>query len=126
MTGCKQKALLLLMLLTLTGGQWAVLQSMAWAGMLMNRVRTEQLHQALMSTFDGNHPCPLCDAVQKGRKSESKSEVVLKIPRIEFPPSQVQFLPDRLIVRTTLGPIDEFADSLQSAPLLRPPRSISL
>jgi hypothetical protein len=124
MVGRRQKALLLL---TLTGGQWAVLQSVAWAGMLANRIRTERMSEAIATTFDGRYPCPLCKVVQSGRKSESKSQVVIKIPRIEFPPIHISgLLSADLKPRVTVASSDEFAESLAGSPLLRPPRSLFL
>jgi hypothetical protein len=127
MVGWKRKALLLLMLLALTGGQWAVLQSVAWAGMLASRLRTQRLPDAITTTFDGQHPCPLCKVVQTGRKNESKPEAVIKLPRIEFPLADCgcQMIAE-LDPRWTVAWSDEFAESLAGSPLVRPPRSLFL
>ncbi len=121
-----RKLLLMLLLLSLTGGQWAILQSAAWAGMLASRLRTESVQDAVVKTFDGRHACPLCKAVQTGRKSESKSEAVVKIPRVEFPPVDCNCdLYLDLNLRLANFATDEFAESLASLTPHRPPRSIA-
>ncbi len=115
-----------MILLSLNGGQWVILQSAAWAGMLASRLRTESVPDAVTKTFDGRHACPLCKAVQSGRKSENKSEAVAKIPRVEFPLMECS---QRLHLDsncTMANPaIDEFAESLASLNPHRPPRSIA-
>jgi hypothetical protein len=113
------------MLLSLTGGQWALLQSAAWAGMLVSRVRTEHLPQAIATTFDGDHPCPLCKAVSSARKSEKKSEVDVKLPRVEFTTDdQLIELTDLPDPRHIVNSPNEFADSIVFPPPVRPPRTI--
>ena len=59
-------------LVLVTGGHWAVLQSVAWVGMTIQYTRSENLTAALQKTFDGQHPCKLCKAVQEGRQAEQK------------------------------------------------------
>lgn len=49
------------------GLHWAVLQSAAWAGMLVDRVQEMSVGEAIRTTFDGAHPCRLCQVVQEGR-----------------------------------------------------------
>lgn len=54
------------------GFHWAVLQSVAWVGMLVDYSCQGSLQQAVTKTFDGKHPCPLCKLVQAGKNSDSK------------------------------------------------------
>jgi hypothetical protein len=61
--------LLLLISLRLLGGDSGVLQVVAWTGMLVSRAPEQGIAAAVESTFDGEHPCPLCVAI---KKSESK------------------------------------------------------
>jgi hypothetical protein len=121
-----RKILLVLLLVSVTGGQWAMLQSAAWAGMLISNLRTESMPAALSRTFDGKHPCALCRVVDHGRKSEDKSEFASKLFRIEFPPidSACVLIADER-GGPFIAPFDEFSESLSFAPLLRPPRPIS-
>ena len=65
--------LLIVALLAATDAQWLVLQSVAWAGMIVSYSQKAPLKTALAETFDGEHPCPLCKAIAAGKKSERKS-----------------------------------------------------
>lgn len=61
----------LLLVLTL-GLHWAVLQTVAWTGMLVAYSAEVGLREGVSRTFDGQHPCPLCKAIQKGRAEEKQ------------------------------------------------------
>lgn len=65
--------LLILALLGATGGHWAVLQSIAWSGMLMENLQTDSWQAAVAKTFDGQHPCQLCHQIQAGKKAQKQS-----------------------------------------------------
>ncbi len=113
------------MLITVTGDPWAVLQSAAWATMLVNHLRTDSLPQAMSRTFDGRHPCPLCNAIARSKKSEKKSDSMPNLTRLEFPPVNQECLlaePDRF----QLVPVesDRLAQTLAKPPLTPPPRAI--
>lgn len=62
----------LLLVLSL-GLHWAVLQTVAWTGMLISYSQ-EGVREAIAKTFDGEHPCPLCKAVAKGRAEEQEQK----------------------------------------------------
>jgi hypothetical protein len=64
----------LLAALTVCGGHWAALQSVAWTNMLVCYSQKEPLREAIAKTFDGAHPCSLCHAVSAGNKSEKKAD----------------------------------------------------
>lgn len=76
--------LLIVALLSAVGGQWAIMQSVAWATMLASNARTECLSTAIAKTFDGHHPCPICLQIAKSRQSEKKSEAQPSLRRLEF------------------------------------------
>ena len=48
------------------GLQWAVIQGIAWTSMLVSYSKSDGIIQAVAKTFDGQHPCPLCEAVEEG------------------------------------------------------------
>ena len=111
-------------LLTATNSQWLVLQSVAWAGMIVSYSQKAPLKVALMHTFDGKHPCCLCKAIAAANKSEKKKEFP-QMRKLEFPPAPENF--------TVMGPThfqllpaasNAFADSLIQKPLLPPPREL--
>ena len=56
------------------GAQWAVLQSIAWVGMIVKYSQDVSIPVAIKMTFDGKHRCALCKAVEKGRTAEKESQ----------------------------------------------------
>jgi hypothetical protein len=54
------------------GLQWPLLQSVAWVNMLVSYCKKDGLEQAVVKTFDGNHPCKICKIVDEGKKAEKK------------------------------------------------------
>ena len=67
------------------GLHWLAMQTMAWTGMLVKRSQETTVVEAVRTTFDGDHPCALCQAVQNGHQREQESdntvalEAVLKL-----------------------------------------------
>lgn len=84
------------------GGHLVVLQIAAWSGMLVRNARESTVMEAVIKTFDGRHPCSLCQLVEKEsqRNQDEPSEVKtpaklflvldsadpLLIPRFPTPP----------------------------------------
>lgn len=68
------KLLLIACALHLSGAHWAVLQVTAWTGMLVARSQTSGVAAAVVTTFDGEHPCALCTAVASGQKEEKRND----------------------------------------------------
>jgi hypothetical protein len=83
---------LILALLTATNSQWFVLQSVAWASMIVRYSERAPLEVALMHTFDGKHPCCLCKAIAAAKKSEKKKEFPLQTRKLEFPLAPENFV----------------------------------
>lgn len=76
--------LLIVALITATGGHWAALQTIAWTNMLAENLRTASLEEALTKTFDGKNPCKLCKSIDEGKRAERKSEVPPDLKKLEF------------------------------------------
>jgi hypothetical protein len=55
------------------GLQWIALQSVAWTTMVFEYSKHAPLCRAIAQTFDGAHPCALCQVVNKGKNSEKQS-----------------------------------------------------
>ena len=66
-----------LALLQILGGHWAFLQTGAWIGMVVQYSQEVGLKTALGQTFDGEHPCSVCKAIQDGKKQEQKKAPLL-------------------------------------------------
>lgn len=62
--------LVLAALLQICGGHWLVLQTVAWGEMIVDYTRDASLLDAVGKTFDGEHPCALCQTIDQGKKSE--------------------------------------------------------
>jgi hypothetical protein len=56
------------------GLHWALLQTVAWTGMIVSYSLEENLSGAVAKTFDGQHPCCMCKAIQKGKSEERKRD----------------------------------------------------
>jgi hypothetical protein len=56
------------------GLHWAVLQTVAWTGMIVKNSRNSSFTEAVSKTFDGKHPCKLCKAIQQGRAEEKQQQ----------------------------------------------------
>ena len=116
--------LLIVALLFATGGHWALLQTVAWTNMLATNLRTDSLEAAVTKTFDGQHPCKLCQVIAAGKKSEKRAEFPTVAKQLEFtlrsepfvfaPPTQFCF---RAEPRT-------WSDSTGRTPPVPPPRCI--
>ena len=63
---------IVLMLAFTLGWHWTLLQSVGWAQMFYTFVQSSSIREALEKTFDGKHPCQVCNVVQEGKKSESE------------------------------------------------------
>lgn len=88
------KAITVLVLVLTLGLHWALLQTMAWTGMIISYSRDASLSEAVSKTFDGQHPCCMCKAIKQARaeekqqqqKQESKPDgkIKLALPEIAF------------------------------------------
>lgn len=70
-------------LLLALGGQWFVLQGVAWTRMAVAFSHTDSVSTALKKTFDGKHPCNLCQEIRKhqdtDREKPTPAQVVFEI-----------------------------------------------
>jgi hypothetical protein len=110
--------------LTLSLGlHWAFLQSVAWAGMIVQYSKDDSVTSALSKTFDGKHACKLCRIVEAGRSAEKAPAIEVKVPKLAacspvvltvwLAENPIQRLPER-------GPAELTARF--EAPPLPPPR----
>lgn len=116
-------------LLTLSLGlHWAVLQSVAWTGMLATRVQTGSILEAIQTTFDGQHPCRLCLAVRDGKAESEKGQELppWKLAKMDVFPSESGTVWLRVDPRG--DPLPRLADTLRTMweepPDSPPPRRV--
>jgi len=116
--------LLILALLTATGGHWAVLQTVAWTNMLANNLRNDSLAVALTKTFDGENPCSMCKHISAGKKAEKKAEFPPRLRQLEYVAGRAEFVfaaPEVFRFRSASGP---GVAALIHQPPVPPPRQL--
>ena len=64
--------------LQILGGHWVLLKTSAWVGMIVQYSQRSGLKAGITQTFDGEHPCSVCKAIQAGKKREQKKTPVLQ------------------------------------------------
>lgn len=64
----------------LCGGPQGLMQCVAWAGMLVSYSQEGTVAEAVEKTFDGEHPCPLCLAIEKSKEKQPSSGVPNRTP----------------------------------------------
>ncbi len=99
------------------GMHWALLQGIAWTGMLISFARQGAVIEAVQKTFDGQHGCALCHKVKEGRNSNPEqpqqtgqsmqkiTAVLVEITSLVAPAGTTfSFVPlhERLVQRTEL------------------------
>jgi len=114
--------LLIVVLLATTGGQWALLQSVAWAAMLADHLQSQSFTESVAQTFDGRHPCKLCLAIRAAKKSGEKTAFPLSLKKIEFPPPAARLTLFAPAAFELLDAPDTFAESPTLPPPTPPPR----
>ena len=68
------RLIVILALLASIGGHWALLQSVAWTRMIIERTRADSFATAVQTTLDGAHPCDLCKRITAGKQNEQPPE----------------------------------------------------
>ena len=106
------------------GLHWAVLQSAAWVGMAVAySVEKGSITEGLSDTFDGNHPCLLCKAVDEGKKDTKKTSAKSSIKKLEvLIVRRISFIQPKG-VSIQYASLDERPVLRASVPLIGPPRS---
>ena len=106
----------------LVGGHWAILQGIAWAGMVSQYSQHQDLGTALVQTFDGKHPCPLCLAIAKKRQTEDRrvvQSVVGKLLAVLLESAWTALQPGKSFVYFE---VDYRPEGRRTAPPIPPPR----
>jgi len=74
------------------GGHWGVLQTVAWANMIWTYTTQDgSVLAGAKKTFDGEHPCSMCESIKEAKNQEKKSPetfaVAKKIELLALEPS---------------------------------------
>jgi hypothetical protein len=118
------KILIVVALASSIGLHWAFLQTVAWAGMIVSYAQESPLTEAVVKTFDGQHPCKLCKQIEKGKGSEKKSEYEFKASKVKFAYAPAAFIFSMRSLFWELG-VASYAGHLRApAPPVPPPRNL--
>jgi hypothetical protein len=116
------RGLLVAALFFAIGGHWALLQTVAWASMIVDYSRDGALTQAVEKTFDGQHPCSICKVIAKSRQSEKKQDAAQLIKKIElFDQKAAEYVHVRAGYSLRVVVVADL-DARPQAPLVPPPR----
>ena len=117
------KGVLVLALCVTLGFHWALLQSVAWVGMIVNYSRQSSLRVAVCKTFDGQHPCALCKLVKAGKQDERKPEARQDTTKLDlFAERAEAFEFPSFIERSFVSPLS--VSTRSESPPLPPPRTL--
>ena len=115
--------LLALALACSIGLHWTLLQSLAWTSMLVNNLAATSVSTALERTFDGEHPCPLCKAIAKGRKAEKKADTLISLKKLEALNQSVGLLISAPAAYPRIEGPQSVAATMPTPPPTPPPRA---
>jgi hypothetical protein len=83
-----------------SGGEWAVLQCVAWANMIREYSEVVPLPQAVQMTFSGEYPCALCKVIAEKKQSKNgrlavlvKPEKLISTPAFSYRPRVATLAP---------------------------------
>lgn len=82
------KTVIAVALALLLGLQWSILQSAAWVGMIISYSQESTLSEAIVKTFDGQHPCRLCKIIEQGKRSEKTRQMANPTQKLEATASE--------------------------------------
>jgi hypothetical protein len=103
-----------LVLVVSMGLHWALLQTVAWTSMLVSYSRNASFAEAVVKTFDGKHPCPMCLMIRDGRQQEERQQKNVPLIKIEKMPD---FILDDRQTRLPFTP-PETRDAVPTVPRL--------
>ena len=103
-----------------------LLQTVAWGWMITTYSQEAGLKEGLRKTFDGNHPCGLCERIAQARPDTAPATLA-PVPTTSMDPFwifQAVIEPTRLTQPNLLtSRLISFAGSDRASPLLTPPRA---
>lgn len=117
-----RQALVLFVCLSL-GMHWALLQGIAWTGMLLSFASEGTVIEAVEKTFNGQNACALCRKVKEGQSSDEqpqqKGQTVKKIDAVLVQTARLVTPPGKTIV---FAVISEEGTRTNARPDMPPPR----
>lgn len=106
------------------GGQWYVLQGVAWAKMLHDYSQMVPFTEAVSMTFSGKYPCEICKAIAE--KKQSENDKICSLEKYEkkfFPQVAVALLNPGAASFQHVGYLNSLQTRSESPPT-PPPRQV--
>jgi hypothetical protein len=105
------------------GGQWPVLQCVAWVNMVREYSEMVPLTRAVQMTFSGQYPCALCKAIADRKRSEYTKTSVLFQHEKKILSAVVMMENQRTTVTSQVFDVPEqFLSTRSESPPTPPPR----
>lgn len=105
------------------GGQWPVLQGLAWANMIREYSQVVPLGEAVKMTLSGRYPCALCKAIAERKSSADSKTFTLAKHDKPMVAQGVTLRPRAVAVTAGFGPAREKLLQFRTeAPPVPPPR----
>jgi hypothetical protein len=102
--------------LYLGGSHLAVLQIVAWTGMLVTYSADEGLATGLKDTFSGEKPCPMCKAITAIKQQEAPGDKKSPAPPKGFEKRWQEMLPAGDVLRPRPLPASQLPIGFASVP----------
>jgi len=120
-------ALLLVGILAWNSGlPQGILQTIAWGKMLSSYSQGASLEEGLRKTFDGQHPCKLCERIARSRPDSTSTHLAVA----PIPPADLLWVFETVTARILPSEQTPLFSSLtcligayRASPLLPPPRA---
>jgi len=116
----------------LAGGPYALVQTYAWAGMLVSYSKEDGLLKGAKETFSGEKPCPLCCKIAEAKQSDHKTQDLpvsptAKLLKEMLPSSPLALSPPRFTEapKVMFPGMNPPVETNASAPPVPPPRLIA-
>lgn len=106
----------------------AVLQVVAWTGMFVENVRGGDLEQAISMTFDGEHPCALCNVIAEAATDGASDDTEkAPLPTVQVLDLKVQPLERVVLIppapmRLGIEKSDQWCSTRKWLPAVPPPK----
>ena len=65
-------------LLAMANAHWAMFQVIAWGNMLVTYSSRSGIETGIRETFDGQHPCSMCKAIQRDKASADGGQEIAR------------------------------------------------
>ena len=105
-----------------SGAHWVVLQGVAWGTMLVEYSHGASLTEAVVKTFDGQHPCNLCLTIEGAEKQQQQEQAAQPVPDIKGVLAPVLHVASPAFVFVVWPSLVESAVPLSHSPPVPPPR----